>query len=71
MIGSGLCIQASWHVPIGPGAIIGYRSENSKGFLMQNTNSAKKRWFLFITGFILIILMGLVIRVSYHNTPIE
>ena len=35
---------------------------------MQNTNSANKRWFLFITGFILIILMGLVIRVSYHNT---
>ena len=35
---------------------------------MQNTNSAKKRWFLFISGFIFIILMGLVIRVSYHNT---
>ena len=35
---------------------------------MQNTNSAKKRWFLSITGFIFIILMGLVIRVSYHNT---
>jgi len=53
---------------IGPGAIIGYRSENSKGFLMQNTNSAKKRWLLFIIGFIFIILMGLVIRVSYYNT---
>jgi hypothetical protein len=35
---------------------------------MQNTNSAKKRWLLFIIGFIFIILMGLVIRVSYHNT---
>jgi hypothetical protein len=35
---------------------------------MQNTNSAKKRWFLFISGFIFIILTGLVIRVSYHNT---
>jgi hypothetical protein len=35
---------------------------------MQNTNSANKRWFLSITGFIFIILMGLVIRVSYHNT---
>lgn len=35
---------------------------------MPNTNSAKKRWFLFITGFIIVILMGLVIRVSYHNT---
>jgi hypothetical protein len=35
---------------------------------MQNTNSAQKRWFLSITGFIFIILMGLVIRVSYHNT---
>lgn len=35
---------------------------------MQNTNSVKKRWLLFITGFIFIILMGLVIRVSYHNT---
>jgi len=35
---------------------------------MPNINSAKKRWFLFITGFIFIILMGLVIRVSYYNT---
>ena len=35
---------------------------------MPNLNSAKKRWFLFITGFIIIFLMGLVIRVSYHNT---
>jgi hypothetical protein len=35
---------------------------------MQITNSAKKRWFLSITGFIFIILTGLVIRVSYHNT---
>ncbi|MDH4011539.1 MAG: hypothetical protein OEU55_12535, partial [Desulfobacterales bacterium] len=35
---------------------------------MQNTNSAKKRWFLSITGFIFIILTGLVIRASYHNT---
>ena len=35
---------------------------------MQNTNSAKKRLLLIITGFILIILMGLVIRASYHNT---
>lgn len=35
---------------------------------MQNTNSAKKRWFLSITGFIFIILTGLVIRVSYQNT---
>jgi hypothetical protein len=35
---------------------------------MQNTTSAKKRWFLFITGFIFIVLMGLLIRVSYQNT---
>jgi hypothetical protein len=35
---------------------------------MQNTNSAKKRWFLIITGFIFIVLIGLVIRASYHNT---
>lgn len=35
---------------------------------MQNTNSAIKRWFLCIIGFIFIFLMGLVIRVSYHNT---
>ena len=35
---------------------------------MQKTNSAKKRWLLVITGFIFIILMGLVIRASYHNT---
>ena len=35
---------------------------------MQRTNSAKKRWLLVITGFIFIILMGLVIRASYHNT---
>jgi hypothetical protein len=35
---------------------------------MQDTNSAKKRWLLVITGFIFIILMGLVIRESYHNT---
>ena len=35
---------------------------------MQNTNSAKKRLLLIITGFIFIILMGLVIRASYHNT---
>ena len=35
---------------------------------MQNTNSAKKHWLLSITGFIFIILTGLVIRVSYHNT---
>ena len=50
------------------GAIIGYRSENSKGFLMLYTNSARKRWFLSITGLVFIILIGLVIRVSYHNT---
>jgi hypothetical protein len=55
-------------VPLDPEAIIGYRSENSKGFLMQKTNSAKKRWFLAITGLIFIILMGLVIRASYQNT---
>ena len=35
---------------------------------MQNINSAKKRRFLFITAFVFIILMGLVIRVSYDNT---
>lgn len=35
---------------------------------MQNINSAKKRLLLIITGFIFIILMGLVIRASYHNT---
>jgi hypothetical protein len=35
---------------------------------MQNTNSPKKRWFLFITGFIFIVLIGLVIRASYDNT---
>lgn len=35
---------------------------------MQNTNAAKKRWFLSSIGFIFIFLMGLVIRVSYHNT---
>jgi hypothetical protein len=35
---------------------------------MQYPNSAKKRWFLSITGFIFIVLMGLLIRVSYHNT---
>jgi hypothetical protein len=35
---------------------------------MQKTNSAKKRWFLAITGLILAILMGLVIRASYQNT---
>ena len=35
---------------------------------MQNINSAKKRLLLIITGIILIILMGLVIRASYHNT---
>jgi len=35
---------------------------------MQNTNSAKKRLLLIIIGFIFIILMGLVIRASYHNT---
>jgi hypothetical protein len=35
---------------------------------MQKTNSAKKRWLLVITGFIFIVLMGLVIRASYHNT---
>jgi hypothetical protein len=53
---------------MGPGAIIGYGSEKSKGFLMQKTNSAKKRWFLAITGLIFMILMGLVIRASYQNT---
>lgn len=35
---------------------------------MQKTNSAKKRWLLTITGLVFIILMGLVIRASYHNT---
>jgi hypothetical protein len=35
---------------------------------MQNTNSPKKRWLLAITGFIFIVLIGLVIRVSYYNT---
>jgi hypothetical protein len=35
---------------------------------MQNLNSAKKRLLLIITGIIFIILMGLVIRASYHNT---
>ena len=35
---------------------------------MPRTNSAKKRLLLIITGIILIILMGLVIRASYHNT---
>ena len=35
---------------------------------MQYPNSAKKRWFLSITGFIFIVLMGLLILVSYHNT---
>ena len=35
---------------------------------MQDTNSAKKRWLIAITGFILVVLIGLVIRVSYHNT---
>ena len=35
---------------------------------MQKTNSAKKRWLFIITGFIFIILIGLVIRASYHNT---
>jgi hypothetical protein len=50
------------------GAIIGYRSENSKGFLMQNTNSAKKRWLLAISGFIFVVLIVLVIRASYYNT---
>ena len=35
---------------------------------MSSTNSAKKRLLLIITGFIFIILMGLVIRASYHNT---
>ena len=35
---------------------------------MQKTNSAKKRMLLVITGFIFIILIGLVIRESYHNT---
>ena len=35
---------------------------------MQKTFSAKKRWFLAITGLIFIILMGLVIRASYQNT---
>jgi hypothetical protein len=35
---------------------------------MLHINSARKRWFLSITGLVFIILMGLVIRVSYHNT---
>ena len=35
---------------------------------MQKTFSAKKRWFLAVTGLIFIILMGLVIRASYQNT---
>jgi hypothetical protein len=35
---------------------------------MQYPNSAKKRWFLSITGFIFIVLLGLLILVSYHNT---
>ena len=35
---------------------------------MLRTNSAKKRLLLIIIGFILIILMGLVIRASYQNT---
>jgi len=35
---------------------------------MQNTNSAKKRWFWSISGVIFIVLMGLLIHVSYHNT---
>ena len=30
---------------------------------MPDTSSAKKRWFFFITGFVIIILMALVIRV--------
>ena len=34
---------------------------------MPDTSSAKKRWFFFITGFVIIILMALVIRVSYDN----
>ncbi|MDX1708695.1 MAG: hypothetical protein R3274_08860 [Desulfobacterales bacterium] len=34
---------------------------------MPHTSSAKKRWFFFITGFVIIILMALVIRVSYDN----
>jgi len=35
---------------------------------MQSANSAKKRLLLIITGIVFIILMGLVIRASYHNT---
>ncbi len=35
---------------------------------MPRTNSVKKQLLLIITGIILIILMGLVIRASYHNT---
>jgi hypothetical protein len=35
---------------------------------MQYTISAKKRLLLIIICFIFIILMGLVIRASYHNT---
>ncbi len=35
---------------------------------MQNTNSAKKLWLLIITGFIFIVLIGLVIHASYDNT---
>ena len=37
---------------------------------MQNTSSAKKRWLLLITGFIFIVLIGLVIRASYANIKI-
>jgi hypothetical protein len=35
---------------------------------MQKTNSAKKSWFLALTGLIFMILMVLVIRASYQNT---
>ena len=35
---------------------------------MSSINSAKKRLILIISGIIFIILMGLVIRASYHNT---
>ena len=35
---------------------------------MQSANSAKKRWLLIISGIIFIVLIGLVIRASYHNT---
>ena len=70
MNGYGLCFPGAWTGTSRSRGyyIIGYRSENSKGFLMQDTNSANKRRFLSITGFIFIILMGLVIRESYHNT---